>query len=408
MGVGIEAINFYGGRCSIDVRSIFVHRNLDLDRFDNLLINKKSVGLPCEDPITNAVNAAKPILDKMSQVDKDTINLLIVSSESGIDFGKSISTYVHDYLGLSRNCRLFEIKQACFGGTAALQTAINTVAAVGGKALVIASDVAKAMVKGSYAEPSQATGAVAMLISRNPQIFDIDLGAYGNCSYEVMDTCRPLPEIELGNADISLLSYLDCFETAYNNYTQKVSGVDFAKTFKHLAFHTPFPGMVKGAHRKMMRDLYKLSPKEIEDDFIKRVKPTFTYCSEVGNVYSATAYLALCSLIDHIPLDAPERIGIFSYGSGCSSEFYSGIITQNSKQAVKQMNIEEQLLSRYELNINEYEMLLDLDMEWTFGVENKKVDFSSFQDIFDKTFTSRNLLVLSEVKDFHRIYKWID
>lgn len=408
MGVGIEAINFYGGRCFIDVKSIFVHRNLDMDRFDNLLIDKKSVGLPCEDPVTNAVNAAKPIIDALSEEEKNSINLLITSSESGIDFGKSISTYVHDYLNLSKNCRLFEVKQACFGGTAALQTAMNSVAAVGGKALVIATDVAKAMVTGSYAEPSQATGAVAMLVSRKPVIFELDLGAFGNCSYEVMDTCRPQPEIELGNADISLLSYLDCFDIAYKNYSEKVSGVDFATTFSHLAFHTPFPGMVKGAHRKMMRDLYRMAPKLIEEDFNQRVKPSFLYCTEVGNVYSATAYLALCSLIDHIPLEAPERIGIYSYGSGCSSEFYSGVITPEGKKALQKQEIGKQLASRYELNIEEYEQLLHLNAEWTFGVENKTMEFEKFQDIFDKTFVGSKLLVLTEIKDFHRVYKWMD
>ena len=123
LSVGIEAVNFYGGPAYIDVETIFRERGLDLDRFENLLMEKKSVGLPCEDPVTNAVNAAKPIVDSLSDADRQRIEMIITSSESGLDFGKSLSTYIHDYLGLSRNVRLFEVKQACYGCTAAFQMA---------------------------------------------------------------------------------------------------------------------------------------------------------------------------------------------------------------------------------------------------------------------------------------------
>ena len=92
MEVGIEAINFYGGPTYIDVIDIFKGRGLDMERFGNLMMEKKSVGLPCEDPITNAVNAAKPLIDRLSEKEKNRIELVIASSESGVDFGKSIST----------------------------------------------------------------------------------------------------------------------------------------------------------------------------------------------------------------------------------------------------------------------------------------------------------------------------
>ncbi len=57
MNVGIEALNAYVGQVFIDVRELFQERNLDLKRFDNLMMENKAVGLPCEDPVTNAVNA---------------------------------------------------------------------------------------------------------------------------------------------------------------------------------------------------------------------------------------------------------------------------------------------------------------------------------------------------------------
>jgi polyketide biosynthesis 3-hydroxy-3-methylglutaryl-CoA synthase-like enzyme PksG len=409
MEVGIEAINVYGGQAFIDVRELFEKRGLDMGRFENLMMEKKSVGLPCEDPVTFAVNAAKPIVDALSDEDRGRIELVITSTESGLDFGKSLSTYIHDYLGLSRNVRLFEVKQACYGGTAAFQMAANFVAAgasPGAKALVIATDIARAAAKGTYGEPSQGVAAVAMLVSDTPHILKLDHGASGYYGYEVMDTCRPLPELETGDPDLSVLAYLECVEATFRNYCERVEGADYGCTFDYLAFHTPFAGMVKGAHRNAMRKFKKAPAQEIDQDFQRRVAPSIRYCVEVGNVYSATLYLALCSLIDHAPLDRASRVGLFSYGSGCSSEFYSGVITPESRRRLAAMRIAENLAARRRLDIARYDRILDYNMEWIFGVQNKTVDHTPYRDIYDRQFAGRRLLVLKEVKGFHRTYEW--
>ena len=87
---------------------------------------------------------------------------------------------------------------------------------------------------------------VALLVSDRPHIFEIDVGASGYYGYEVMDTCRPIPDSEAGNADLSLMSYLDCCENAFIEYKNRVDGVHYQDTFQFLAFHNPFGGMVKG------------------------------------------------------------------------------------------------------------------------------------------------------------------
>ncbi len=409
MGIGIEAINFYGGPAVIDVRTLFKSRGLDLERFDNLMMKNKSVGLPCEDSVTNAVNAAKPIVDRLTDRQKDRIEMVITCSESGLDYGKSLSTYVHDYLGLNRNCRLFEVKQACYAGTAGVHMAncfVLSQVSPGAKALVIATDMARAGVKHSYAEPSQGTGAIAMLVSDIPAVLEIDLGAVGCYSYEVMDTCRPLPDLETGDADLSLLSFLDCVENSFKIYQEKVAEVDYVNTFDYLVFHTPFAGMVKGAHRRMMRQFTPYQPDQIEMDFQRRVSPSLKHCVQVGNVYSGSLYLALCSLIDHVELDGEKRVGLFSYGSGCSSEFYSGLISCQSKSALAEMDIRAKLANRYELTMAEYERLLDLNTEWFFGIKDKEVDISGFSHIYEHYFEGKKLLRLKRVKEYHREYVW--
>ncbi len=248
MNVGIEAINVYAGQTQLDTRLLFEARGLFLERFDNLMMQSKSVCLSCEDPVTYGVNAAKPIIDSLTDAERNQIQLLITATESGLDFGKSLSTYIHDYLGLSRNCRLFEVKQACHAGTAALQMAANFIAShasPGAKALVVATDVLRGTQGGdlAYAEPAAGVGGVGMLVSDNPEILSLDFGVNGYYSYEVMDTCRPSVGVETGDADLSLMSYLDCLENAYEAYTQRVEGVELDKTFDYLAFHTPFGGV---------------------------------------------------------------------------------------------------------------------------------------------------------------------
>jgi len=247
---------------------------------------------------------------------------------------------------------------------------------------------------------------VAILVSETPHVFQLDFGANGYYGYEVMDTCRPLPELETGDPDLSILAYLECVDATFRAYSEKVEGADYATTFDYLAFHTPFAGMVKGAHRNAMRKFKRAQADDIERDFQRRVGPSLAYCVEVGNVYSATLYLALCGLIDHAHMERPSRVGMFSYGSGCASEFYSGVIGPESAERLKAFRIGERLAGREYLDMDSYDRLLDLNMEWMFGVQDKAVNHEPYRDLYEKQFAGRGLLVLKDVKGFHRTYEW--
>jgi len=416
--VGIEALNVFGGSAVLDVSQLATHRKLDRARFDNLMMNEKAVALPYEDPITFAVNAAKPIVDALSEAERNKIELLITCTESGIDFGKSMSSYVHHHLNLNRSCRFFEMKQACYAGTAGFQMAVNFIlsqTSPGAKALVIATDISRFMIAEggdaltedwSFAEPSGGAGAVAMLISDLPHVFQVDVGASGYYGYEVMDTCRPMADSEAGDADLSLLSYLDCCEAAYTQYTLRVADVDYRTSFNYLAFHTPFGGMVKGAHRTMMRKLVQAKPAEIEADFERRVRPGLRHCQRVGNIMGGTVFLALASTIDHADCSAPLRIGCFSYGSGCCSEFYSGVVIPDGQARLRQMNIGQRLDARYRLSIDEYESLLRGSNAVRFGTRNVVLD-SEFIAGARKSAAGEKRLYLREIREFHREYEWI-
>lgn len=410
-------MNVFAGTACLDVAKLAEHRNLDIRRFENLLMREKTVALPYEDPVTFAVNAAKPLVDSLTPEERDQIRMVITCTESGFDFSKSMSTYCHDLLGLSRNCRLFEIKGACYSGTAGLQTAINFVLSQtwpGGKVLVIATDVSRFMAEDggealsadwSFAEPSGGSGAVAMLVSDQPHIFQIDVGANGYYGHEVMDTCRPSSDTDAGDADLSLLSYLNCCENAFVDYQKRVTNADFTASFAYLAYHTPFGGMVKGAHRNMMRKLAKAKLADIEADFQRRVTPGLVYCQRVGNIMGATAAMSLISTISNGDFSTPQRIGVFSYGSGCCSEFFSGVARQEGKRRLHEMKIAERLGRRHELTMEQYESLLRRSREIKFGTRDLLTDADFIPEARGALGTPT--LFLKRVKEFHREYEWV-
>ncbi|MEO3712420.1 hydroxymethylglutaryl-CoA synthase family protein [Roseateles flavus] len=417
MTVGIEALNVYAGAASLDVFKLAEYRELDMTRFQNLLMREKSVALPYEDPVTYGINAAKPIIDALSEEDRNKIEMVITCTESSFDFSKSMSTYFHKYLGLKNNCRLFELKNACYSGVAGLQMAINFIlskTSPGAKALVIATDLSRFIMEEggdqhaadwSFAEPSSGAGAVAVLVSDQPRVFQIDVGANGYYGYEVMDTCRPTADSETGDSDLSLLSYLDCCENAFKEYQKRVAGVDYATTFGFLAFHTPFGGMIKGAHRNLMRRNTKFNAADIEKDFERRALPGLNYCQRLGNIMGATAMLSLASTIDNGDFREPQRIGVFSYGSGCCSEFFSGVTTAEGQGIVRSMKIGEQLDRRYRLSIDEYRQILSQSRSVRFGTRNIDVD-GSFVKAARKA-QGRPTLFLSRISDYHREYEWV-
>lgn len=416
--VGIEAMNVYGGTAYLNVSELARHRKLDMQRFENLLMKDKTVALPFEDPVTYGVNAAKPLVDALSQTEKNKIELVITCTESGIDFGKSMSTYIHHYLDLNRNCRLFEIKQACYSLTAGFHMGVNFIlsqTSPGAKALIIGTDISRFLVAEggdaltqdwSYAEPSSGAGAVALLISDCPHVFQLDVGASGYYGYEVMDTCRPIPESEAGDADLSLMSYLDCCENAFLEYQKRVNGVNYRDTFQYLTFHTPFGGMVKGAHRTMMRKTVQANAAEIDADFNQRVVPGLNYCQRVGNIMGATVFLSLASTIDNGRFDSAKRIGCFSYGSGCCSEFYSGIVTSESQESQKRFGISNHLDERYKLSMDEYDRLFKSNEVVKFGTRNVKLDTELIPGVFNSGHSKKRLF-LKEIKEFHRKYEWL-
>lgn len=406
--IGIEGLNAYCGFARLPVAELFEGRGLDLERIGNLGLEHRSVLLPWEDPVTNAVNAAKPLVDALGE-DAASIELLVTSTESGVDYSKSLASFAHRHLGLSRRCRIMEVKQACYGATGMLQLAAGYLAGQGNpnaRALVIATDISPMDERAKYAEPTMGNGAVAVLVSSDAQVLALDKGLNGLHSFETMDTARPAPDLDYVDPDLSLLSYLECLSGSYADYLRLAPDTEFATTFDHLVMHTPFPGMVKAAHRKLMREHRPGPPKVIEADFVRRVDPSLTYGRTVGNLCSGSIYLALASLIEHESTVEGGKVGFYSYGSGCASEFFSGTVLEGAREVVAAMGIPERIRARRELMFAEYEKLLPWARDCLVPRADKQIDMSTWDDYAEASAAHGPVLVLTGVENFNRGYEW--
>ena len=80
--VGIDDLNIYASRLSIDFSEIVAARGISDKEYYNVRFTRRSVVPTFEDPVTLAVNAAKPLADSAGP---DEFELLIVATETGVD-----------------------------------------------------------------------------------------------------------------------------------------------------------------------------------------------------------------------------------------------------------------------------------------------------------------------------------
>ena len=406
--VGIEKINLYGGSLFLDQRALAEARGKDPEKVvSDFLIEQRSVNPPWEDTVTMGANAALPFL---TLEDRKSIGLLIVGTESSLDFGKPVSTNIHSALELNPNVRNFETKHACYSGISALDTAVNWIASGlndGRKALVISTDFSR-MHLNTKEEFVLGGVAAAALLSDTPNIIEYETANKGTWTTDAYDTFRPSALHEIGNNEVSLFTYMDALEGAFTHFQERTEQkYNFDKDFSRLAYHTPFAGMAFQAHRTLCNLNNPRPKKEVKEDFSRRVFPGLRFAQRVGGTYGASNFVALCgNLTASEPIKPGERIGFFAYGSGAIGEFYSGIIKEDAEKTVKERKIDEHIDSRREVTVPEYERLEQIKESY---IENPYYvpDKCDLDDWYKSYYEGSGRLVLKEVKGFSRSYERI-
>lgn len=347
--IGIDAISIYTPPYSLPLTELARARGIDPLKYTvGLGQETMSVMPPREDIVTMAASAALPLLNKNPEL-KNTISLVIFATESGVDQSKAAGTWVHNLLQLNSKARVIELKQACYSATFALQMACAFMKQTPHQcALVIASDTARYGIN-TPGEPTQGCGAVAFIVKQHPRLIEIEEGA-GIHTEHVMDFWRP-PYLDTALVDgkYSTRVYLTALQTCWDHY-QEATNRQY-ESHARFCYHVPFCKMAEKAHERLAKESCSDNSKH-----------ALIYPKLIGNSYSASLYISLASLLENDPEDlSGQRIGFFSYGSGCVAEFFSGVVAKGYQQYMAQEWHHHLIQSRTPLSCPEYEQFFLLN-----------------------------------------------
>lgn len=386
MKIGIDKIGFAMPKYFLDIADLAKARNINANKYvKGLLQLEMSIAPITQDIVTLGATAASEFL---TDEDKKNIDMIIIGTESGIDQSKSASIFIHSLLGLSPFTRAIEVKEACYGGTAAIAIAKNHVVSnPESSVLVITSDLAKYGI-GATGESTQGAGSCAMLIKKDPSILILnDDNVYQ--TRDIMDFWRPnysdFPHVD---GHFSTKQYLDCLETTWNEYSKKFN--KSLDNFEAICFHLPFPKIG-------LKGLNTIVPKQENENLKDKLNENFhtsiIYNQKVGNIYTGSLYLNLLSLLENSKsLSSGDNILMYSYGSGAVCEIFSVTLVDGFEKRLRSDRMAD-FDTRVKLSIEEYEKMFFEKIELD---ENGNSSFISDDD---------SLFSLEKIENHMRIYK---
>ncbi len=391
--VGVSDMAIYIPQFYLDHDELARARGIPPEKFLVGLGNRHFSILPnWEDSVTMAANAAVQLLEK-SGTDPADIHQLVVSTESGVDHSKPVASFVQGLLNIGSRCRIYEIKHACYGGTAGIVNSIDWIARNhdgAKKALVIMTDIAR-YAFASPGEPTQGAGAVALLVEKNPRLFSVDTRLNGIFSKNVFDFWRPTGHrVPIVDGKYSIQCYLDALEGALDHFRSNL-GIrrgSLLEMLDYILYHMPFTNMARKAHRHLLEvehgDLDEEAQEALfEQTFKEKVEPGLTGAREVGNIYTGSVYMGLVSLLEaEVDRMDGKQVGVFSYGSGCGAEFFLCRMKEGIQEIIRGIRFREQLERRRRVTFEEYVQWYSKSQAETFyhpeEVEAHKDAFTRF------------------------------
>ncbi len=338
---GIDQLSFYVPSYALPLRLMEKQRQLPSGRFfQDLGQHQMAVPPPCEDIITMGVSAAA----RFDPNDLEKVGFVLFATETSVDQSKAAGIYIHHFLNLKPNVRVLEVKQACYSATGALQLALDFVKNhPDQKVLVIASDIAKYEI-GSLGEPTQGAGAVAMLISNDPRLLTIHPTS-GIYTDHVMDFWRPnYLDYAVVSNQYSVKKYMEVLDLCFQDFKKKTN-INI-NDLHYFCYHTPFSRMAERVHQRFLKNKQEKTTPTIEF--------SLAYNRLVGNAYTASLYISLCSLLENSPIKEGEKIGLFSYGSGCVAEYFYAQVQPDFSKHLYQKQHSHMLKEMISIDIETY------------------------------------------------------
>lgn len=359
MPIGIDALEIATPRLFLPMTDLALARDVDPAKFHvGLGQDEMAVAPATADPVTLGARAAAAVLDRAEQPDRDVLGLIVLGTESGVDASKAMAVMVHGLLAqeyrLPDTVRAFDLREACYGGTAGLLTAVDYVAAHPGRtALVIATDLARYGLR-TGGEPTQGAGAVAMLVREDPRLLVID-PATTAVTTDVYDFWRPEGEdVPRVDGKLSNRCYTETFTRAWEAHTA-ATGLDLPD-YAALCFHLPYTKM----GRKALACV--LTPDQAAGRGLTRIhdryEESIAYSRRIGNCYTASLWLGVASLLDAGSIAAGDRLALFSYGSGAVGELIDATVVDGFEERRDPDAERARLDARTALTVEQYEQVL--------------------------------------------------
>ncbi|MFD5453059.1 hydroxymethylglutaryl-CoA synthase [Streptomyces sp. NPDC003470] len=350
LAVGLDDLSFATTRFVLTHATLAAHNGTDVGKY-HAGIGQRGMSVPAadEDIVTMAAAAAAPVVERHGA---DRIRTVVLATESAVDQAKAAGIHVHSLLGMPSATRVVELKQACYGGTAALQFALGLVHRdPSQQVLVIASDVSKYDLD-SPGEATQGAAAVAMLVGADPALLRIEEPS-GLFTADVMDFWRPnYRATALVDGQESVFAYLQAVAGAWKDYAEQ--GGRALDEFRAFCYHQPFTRMAYKAHRHLLENCGY----EVDEERIARaIGLTTAYNADIGNSYTASTYLGLAALLDQADDLTGQSIGFLSYGSGSVAEFFGGTVVPGYRARLRTASHRDAISRRRPIDYAKYREL---------------------------------------------------
>ncbi|KAJ5193437.1 hypothetical protein N7449_009579 [Penicillium cf. viridicatum] len=403
--VGIKALEIYFPSRYVPQSELETYLGASTGKFTiGLGQQKMSFCDDREDLYSMALTAVSSLLKKY-KIDPNTIGRLEVGTETLLDKSKSCKSVLMQLFGENTDIEGVDTYNACYGGTNALLSAINWVESStwdGRDAIVVAGDIA--LYDKPAARPTGGAGCVAMLIGADaPLVLEPFRGSYMKHVYDFYkgDFKSEYPLVDGQYSSTCYLEALDnCYERYRTKYLAKSGGLmngaakskgSFLDTFEYFVFHAPNCKLVSKAYGRLLFSDLRTEPKSFDDvpvavrdveytasltakevertcigltkeRFSERVKPSITAPTNCGNMYTASLYSGLVSLLSNVPSEELQnkRIGMFSYGSGLASTLFSFRVKGDTSGIAQQLRLHERLEARMAVSPEFYNEMCNL------------------------------------------------
>jgi len=419
--VGILALEAYTPSTYVSQSKLEEHSGVAQGRY-TIGLGQEGLAITgdAEDVNSLCLTVVHSLLEKYD-IKPHEIGRLEVGTETLVDKSKSTKTVLMDLFPNNTDIEGATVINACYGGTAALLNAFLWCESEGwdGRyAIVVAADIAT-YARGS-ARPTCGAGAVAVLIGRDAPIAFRPKERSTHAT-NVWDFFKPDHNVEYPTVDgaLSQVCYYQALEDVYKRFSKKIEEIDDtpfnAETPDYMVFHAPYNKLVqksyarlflldyrrkyerkkedeekKGEEKKGDNDEHSLAPwqsKPIEETYVDKglekvlkglSAPSFktkladanAASKAIGNTYTASVFLGLCSLVDRVgsrgELTPGKTIMVFSYGSGALASIYRLHLRKPTEQTrfsinkmVLAMNLTDRLASREEVHPNELDHALE-------------------------------------------------